>query len=69
MPQISTIGSGGTYTTISAWAAAEGGIDYGDGNPAIGEFLELASNARDIPLCIVRRIVTFLPCALKSLSK
>jgi len=41
MPQISTIGSGGTYTTISAWAAAESGIDYGDGNPAIGEFLEL----------------------------
>ncbi|NRA76700.1 MAG: hypothetical protein HRU18_00710 [Pseudoalteromonas sp.] len=37
MPQISVVGIGGDYTTLAAWVTAEGGIDYGVGNPAIAE--------------------------------
>lgn len=37
MAQINSIGAGQTYTSVSAWAAAEGGADNGVGNPAIGE--------------------------------
>jgi hypothetical protein len=37
MPEISTIGSGGDYTTLAAWVSGESGSDYGVGNPAIGE--------------------------------
>ena len=54
MPQISTIGTGGTYTTLAAWAAAEGGADYGAGNPAVGEFLELINESVAITGVFVR---------------
>lgn len=37
MPQVSTVGTGGDYTTLSAWEAGESASDYGAGNPAIAE--------------------------------
>lgn len=43
MPQISTLGV--TYSTISAWFAAEGSIDYGVGNPIILFFETLVNES------------------------
>lgn len=37
MAQISTIGVGQDYTSVALWAATEGAVDNGVGNPAIGE--------------------------------
>jgi hypothetical protein len=44
MPQISSVGTGGDYTTLAAWEAAEGGSDYGVGNPAIAEVTGTIAN-------------------------